>query len=124
MNINMEMITQIALLLLTITFGAVSAYLSENQKLRNGAVKYIAQAEELYCDTTKAGEIKFAWVVDNLYRIIPAPLKMVISKSLVEKIVQNTFDGINKYNKVQLEKFIQQYTENTEMEDKASESND
>lgn len=97
---------RIALTVLTVVFGTLSAYLRENQKLRNRAVEYIAEAEEIYKDVTKAGGQKFSWVVETLYNLVPPVLKIFITKKLIEAIVQNTFEGIEQYAKMQLDKAI------------------
>lgn len=76
----LESIIRIAVPILTLIFGALSAYFRARDKLRDSSIKYIAEAEELYKDSTKAGKEKFSWVVDALYDLIPAPLKMFITK--------------------------------------------
>jgi len=111
MNIDIEMIFSIAIPVLTIIFGALSAYFCQNEKLRNNAVKYITEAEELYKDTTKSGGVKFTWVVDTLYNLVPAPFKIIITKPLIEKIVQSTFESIEAYAKMQLDKTVDKIIE-------------
>lgn len=105
-NINIELILEIALPILTILFGALTAYFNQNNKLKDSALKYITEAEEMYKDSTKAGGLKFTWVVETLYNLVPGPLKFIITKSCIEKLVQNTFDEIEAYAKMQLEKAV------------------
>lgn len=112
MEINLEMIMQIIVPILTILFGALSAYLRTNEKLRQSSIRYITEAEEMYKDVTKSGGQKFSFVVDTLYSLVPAPLKIVITKQCVERIVQSTFDGIEAYAKTQLDKAIEKYVLN------------
>ncbi|MDW5299401.1 MAG: hypothetical protein SA378_04605 [Sedimentibacter sp.] len=100
--------------LLTIIFGALSAYLKANEKIRNSSIKYITEAEELYKDVSKAGGQKFSWVVDTLYNFIPRPLRIIFTKSCIEKIVQSTFNGIEAYAKTQMDKAVDKYFENIE----------
>lgn len=95
--------------LLTIILGALSAYLRAQGKLKEGSFKYIVEAEEIYKDFTKSGGEKFSWVVDTLYDLIPAPLKIIITKKCIEKIVQNSFDGIEKYATMQLDIAFEKY---------------
>jgi hypothetical protein len=102
-----DLILRVVLTLLTIIFGALSAYFSQNEKLRNMSVKYIAEAEEIYKDATKAGGAKFNWVVETLYNLVPIPLKLFITKSIIEKIVQGTFDSIEEYAKMQIIKALE-----------------
>lgn len=106
---NLDKILQILMPILTIAFGALSAYLRTNEKLRSSSIKYIAEAEEMYKDITKAGGQKFAWVVDTLYNLVPVPMRILITRSCIEKIVQSTFDGIEEYAKTQLDKAIDKY---------------
>lgn len=115
-NMNLDMILQIALPVLTIFLGALSAYFAQNEKLRNSAVKYIAEAEEIYKYATKSGGSKFAFVVDTLYKLVPAPLKIVITRDLIEEIVQSTFDNIQEYAKIQMDKAVNNYIENKDVE--------
>lgn len=106
---NFDKILQILIPILTIVFGALSAYLRTNEKLRSSSIRYIAEAEEMYKDITKAGGQKFAWVVDTLYNLVPVPLRILITRSCIEKIVQSTFDGIEAYAKTQLDKAVEKY---------------
>ena len=105
----LETIIRIAVPILTLIFGALSAYFRAHDKLRGSSIKYIAEAEELYKDSTKAGGQKFSWVVDALYDLIPAPLKIIVSKKCIEKIVQSSFDSIEAYAKMQLDIAVEKY---------------
>jgi DNA-binding CsgD family transcriptional regulator len=87
----------------------LSAYFRVHDQLRRRSIKYIAEAEELYKDSTKAGGQKFSWVVDNLYELIPPPLKVIITKKCMEKIVQSSFDAIEDYAKMQLDMAVEKY---------------
>lgn len=111
-KVNLEALMQILVPILTILLGALSAYFRANERLRKSSIKYIAQAEEMYKDTSNAGVQKFEWVVDTLYNLVPKTMKIVITKKLIESIVQSTFDGIEAYAKTQLEKAIDKYVLN------------
>jgi len=121
---NLDMILQIALPLLAVILGALSAYFAENEKLQNGAIKYIAEAEEIYKDTTKAGGIKFAFVIDSLYNLVPAPLRIIITRNLIEGIVQSSFDSIEEYAKIQMDKAVNKYIEDENSKKESSDDND
>lgn len=112
MDINLNTIIQIIVPILTIIFGALSVYFKTNEKLRNSSIEYIIKAEELYKDTTKAGGMKFNWVVDTLYNLVPIPLRVVVTKKCIEKIVQSTFDGIEAYAHTQFDKILEKYLDN------------
>lgn len=105
-------ILQLIMPFLTIIFGALSAYLRAHDKLTNSSIKYITQAEEMYKDISNAGGQKFEWVVDTLYNMIPSPLKVIVNRKFIAKIVQETFDGIEQYAKTQLDKAIDKYVLN------------
>lgn len=105
----LETIKDIVIPILTIIFGALSAYFRAHDKLRDRSIKYIVEAEELYKDSTKAGGQKFSWVVDALYELIPSPLRVIVTKKCIEKIVQNSFDTIEDYAKMQLDMAVERY---------------
>lgn len=106
---DLDQIIEIALPLLTLILGALSAYFRAHDKLRDRSLQYIVQAEDLYKDYTKAGGQKFSWVVDTLYDLLPAPLKILVTKKCIEKIVQSTFDAIEEYAKMQLDLAVDKY---------------
>lgn len=87
-----------------VVLGAAAVYYNTNAKLKAKTTALIAQAEDTYKDATKAGGRKRSWVVDRLYALIPKPLRVIITRDMVETIVQNTFDEITKYAKLQLDK--------------------
>lgn len=109
MDMNLESLIQLILPILTILLGALSAYLRTNERLRSSSIKYITEAEEMYKDVSNAGGQKFSWVVDTLYNIVPSPLRVIVTKKCIEKIVQSTFDSIEEYAKTQLDKAIDKY---------------
>ncbi len=109
MDVNADAVFQLIMTALTILLGALSAYLKANEKLKNNSIKYITEAEEKYKDLSNAGGLKFTWVVDTLYKLVPKPLHMLITKSLIEQIVQSTFDEIESYAKTQIDKAVNKY---------------
>lgn len=111
MNIDLERLLELIIPLLTVIFGALSAYLRTNEKIMNSSIKYITEAEEMYKDVSKSGGQKFTWVVDTLYNMVPRPLRVVITKKCVEKMVQGTFNGIEAYAKTQIDKAVDSYFE-------------
>ena len=70
------------------------------------AVIYIREAEENYKDTTKAGGEKFAQVVDKLYALVPEGLNKIITREMIEEIVQSTFNEIEEYARTALDKAV------------------
>ena len=70
------------------------------------AVIYIREAEENYKDTTKAGGEKFAQVVDRLYVLVPEGLNKIVTREMIEEIVQSTFNEIEEYARTTLDKAV------------------
>ena len=70
------------------------------------AVIYIREAEENYKDTTKAGGKKFAQVVDKLYALVPEGLNKIITREMIEEIVQSTFNEIEEDARTALDKAV------------------
>ena len=109
---NFYKVLQILMPFLTVALGALSVYLRTNEKLKSSSIRYITEAEEMYKDITKSGGQKFTWVVDTLYNLVPVPMRIIVTRHCIEKIVQNTFDGIEAYAKTQLDKAIDKYALN------------
>lgn len=115
-EIFLEIIQYCGVLLL----GGISLYLTYSQKAQEKAkqvqevlstvtakaVIFIKEAEEKYKDTTNMGGTKFNEVVDRLYDLTPTPLQMIITREMIAEIVQSTFDQIEEYVKLQLDKKI------------------
>ena len=106
---SLDTIMQIAVPLIIVIFGALSAYFRAHDKLRNSSLKYIIEAESIYKDYTKSGGEKFSWVVETLYDLIPSALRIIVTKKCIEKIVQNSFDAIEEYAKMQLDIAVEKY---------------
>ena len=104
MDIDFRSIIQLLIPILTVLFGFLTAYFKQHVMLKSSAIKYINEAEEMYKDVAKSGGTKFAWVVDILYNLVPDPLKFLFTKKVIEALVQSTFDGIEAYAKIQLDK--------------------
>lgn len=104
-----EQIISILSTICTIILGAFSIYLKTSAKAQTKAKKiqeaiaeitakaviFIAEAEEQYRDWT--GGEKFDKVVNELYELIPDGLNKIITKNMIEEIVQSTFDEIKVY---------------------------
>lgn len=120
-----EIIKAIALIL----FGGAIVYFKNSPKLqgkakevetwvehlRGAAVEFIAQAEQEFVGTKRGGE-KFIWVVNALHNLLPDALRPFISKDLIADIVQSTFDLVEGYAKVQLDRVVDKVTESDSKE--------
>ena len=85
--------------------GVGLAYYRTNAKLQEYVAGLIASAERRYTDT-KSGGVKFAFVCDRIYDMVPLPLRVVITRQMVEQLVQGTFDAMAKYAKTQFDKTV------------------
>lgn len=101
---SLETLLNILSLIFMAVFGGLALWFKGNGTLSSLAAGFIAEAEALYRDVTKAGGEKFTWVVERLYGVFPSAIRPFIPKSLVESVVQSTFDAIEKYAKLQLDK--------------------
>lgn len=82
--------------------GGLSLWLKGNTAVIGKVTGLISAAEDIYKGTTKAGKRKFAWVVDQLYGFIPAVVRPFVPHSVIESLVQRTFDAVQDYAKMQL----------------------
>lgn len=92
--------------ILVLIIGGFGLYYQTNAKLNKKVDEFIAEAEEKYKDATKAGGVKFTWVVDQLYSIVPTFLKPIITRTNIENLVQFAFDKIEGYAVQQLDKVL------------------
>ncbi len=120
MIFNYSNYLEIIRLICFIILGGISIYLSSSVKAQKKAkevettianiaakaVIYIKEAEEDYKDLTNSGGTKFTQVVDKLYDLVPSALKMIVTREMIETIVQSTFDEIEEYAKLQLDKAV------------------
>lgn len=94
---------RIVIYLCALGFGGLALWYQGNAKISGRVAALIRRAEELYSDLTHAGGVKFEWVVDQLYELIPLAVRPFIPRKLVERIVQTTFDAIEGYARMQLD---------------------
>ena len=73
------------------------------QFITDNAMTYIDDAEKLYSDIAKSGGEKFKWVVDAIMLIIPDKLEWIITREMVEGIVQQTFEKLENYAMTQID---------------------
>ncbi len=105
--INGINIYSIVMSILVIIFGFFASYVRTKVELINQAGIFINKAEEEYINVTKAGNLKFEYVLNALYdNVIPGPLKMFISKQMVSDIIQKVFDQAESYATKQLDKVV------------------
>lgn len=86
-------------------FGAALWYYSSSAKLQGYVAGLITQAEAMYQGVRTGGE-KRAWVVGKLYDMIPKPLRRIITREILEALVQGTFDAMEQYAHTQADKLV------------------
>lgn len=115
---NLEMILNVVQFVAYIVLGALAIWFKTSEKaqkkakeiqevlaeLAANAVILIKQAEEDYKDLSNSGGEKFNQVVEQLYSLVPNGLNKIIDREMIEDIVQSTFDEIEEYVKLQLDK--------------------
>lgn len=106
-----SMITHIAGVVLLAVVGYFAMYLKTRGDLLSMVTTLIAQAEEMYNDSTNPGGQRFTWVCEKLYSGIPKWLYPFISYQEVERLVQATFDEIESYANKQLHNFVDKFAD-------------
>lgn len=115
---NLEMILNVVQFMAYIVLGALVIWFKTSEKAQKKAkeiqevlaelgaqaIILIKQAEEDYKDVTNAGGDKFNQVVEQLYSLVPDGLNRIIDREMIEDLVQSTFDQIEEYVKLQLDK--------------------
>ena len=101
---SMENMIQIAQIVIAIIFGGLALYFKSKVKLTEKVSGLIAEAEDTYKSYTKAGGMKFEWVVTRLYVYVPVWLRPLITREVIGRIVQFVFDNVESYAKMQLDK--------------------
>lgn len=99
-----DMIISILRIVAYVVLGGLALYFKTNTKLKSFANDYIAEAEKVYKDATKAGGTKMNYVIDKLYELVPTCMKPFFPREFVQAIVQNAFDKIEDYTKLALDK--------------------
>ena len=78
----------------------VRAYLKAKGEVTEEAAHQIAVAEEAFATVEKAGAKKMQYCIDALYDMIPAPVKLFLTREMIGEIVQKVFDQVEKYKDV------------------------
>ena len=105
-SINWVAVLAIAEAVAVAIVGFMVKYFKTSATFRGFVSQLIADAEVKYANAEKAGKIKMAWVIDQLYAIIPAPFRILFSRDDLEEFVQSVFDQITKYATIQCDKAV------------------
>jgi len=79
--------------LILIVLGFLISYYKTNAKFRSFIATLINDAQSL----DKTGTEKKEWVVGQIYTILPAWLKPILTKTVLSMIVQGVFDSMKQY---------------------------
>lgn len=90
--------------LLTIAVFYMVSYLSTRVKLTERVSEAINETEKKYEGAQKASQDKLDYAIDILYGYVPAYLKPLITKALIENILQGMFDETKKFADMQLDR--------------------
>ena len=83
--------------ILWVLFGFIMIYFKTKTNIVDLALDKIKDAEIMYKDTMKAGSQKQAYVVDFIYSVLPAPMRLIFGKEVIQSLVQATFDSMQAY---------------------------
>ena len=99
-----------------ILLGFIVVYLKTRTNIIEMAQEKISEAETEYANVMKAGSLKQEFVVNAIFNVIPAPMRVIFTKETIRGLVQTTFDAAQKYAYTQLDKIF-----NKDKEDKIEE---
>lgn len=88
-----EIILDICLAVLSITLAGITYYVDTKNRIQDKINGEIAKAE----GTGEVGAVKMAYVVENIYKIVPKIMRPIFTKKVIEKIAQKAFDKIEEY---------------------------
>ena len=72
---------RIVIYICTLLFGGLALWYQGNAKVSGRVAALIQRAEVLYSDWTKAGGVKFEWVVGRLYDLLPLAVRPFVPRS-------------------------------------------
>ena len=90
--------------ILSVVAQFIGAYLKAKGEVTEEAAHQIAVAEEAFATMEKAGEKKMQFCIDTLYDLIPAPVKLFLTREMIGEIVQRVFDNVEKYKDAWIDK--------------------
>ena len=78
----------IGVLILAVRFGYIN-------KVKQVLLYLVTEAERIYGG--KTGEIKFAWVAEKIYSMLPTIVKMFISTETIEMLINKAVEDMKEY---------------------------
>ena len=90
-----EMIINIVLAVLSVAIAFVAYYLEIKRKIVEAAGAEISNAQDATADNAE----RMAYVVAQLKKIVPVPLRFIFTDKIIKTIAQAAFDKIKEYAK-------------------------
>ena len=90
-----ETIINIALIVLSVVLAGATYYLDVKKKIVEQAGAEIANAQDATTDNAE----RMAYVVAQLKKLVPAPLRMVFTDKVIKSLAQAAFDKVKEYAK-------------------------
>lgn len=90
-----EIIIYIVLAVLSVVMAFVAYYLEIKRKIVEAANGEIANAQDVTTDNAE----RMAYVVAQLKRLVPAPLRIVFTDKVIKTLAQAAFDKVKEYAK-------------------------
>ena len=84
----------------------IVSYFKTSAICRGFAAQLIADAEKKWKEERGAGMQKFAWVITQIYAIIPGPLKPFFNEIKIREFVQTVFNEISEYAAIQCDRAV------------------
>lgn len=106
-------IASVVMLLFWILYGVY-------QRAKGNAFGMIAEFIAYAENTGLAGPEKMAMVVDNLYEIIPAPFKLILTRERLREAAQNVYEWMKAYALEYIKKKSGEAAENIQESDAAA----
>ncbi len=99
-----DIILDIILAVLGVLMAFTAYYLDIKRKIVEAAGAEISNAQDVTTDNEK----RMAYVVGQLKKLIPAPLRFLFTDDAIKKIAQGAFDKIKEYAKKHAEEKAQE----------------
>ena len=88
-------IANIVVVLLAVMAMIIAVRFGYINKVKQVLLYLVTEAERIYGG--KTGEIKFAWVAEKIYAMLPAIVKMFISTETIEMLINKAVEDMKEY---------------------------
>ena len=88
-------IANIVVVLLAVMAMIIAVRFGYINKVKQVLLYLVTEAERIYGG--KTGEIKFAWVAEKIYSMLPTIVKMFISTETIEMLINKAVEDMKEY---------------------------